>query len=142
MREIKFRAWNKAEKRISPVSSLYSLVLGLFKRADLFNGTKDLGHDLEEVVLMQYTGLKDKNGKEIYEGDIIRILHTNWSSQEFGTEEQQKMTLEEYKVSISKIDQVIFKDAEFTLKNYSIWEGKHGEKEVIGNIYEDKELIK
>ena len=97
---------------------------------------------------MQFTGLLDKNGVEIYEGDIIRILYIGWGSQHFGNTEQKAMTLEDYKKSISKIGVVKFfvdNDVEYGLDfgGYSdrIYEGKHGEKEVIGNIYENKELL-
>jgi uncharacterized phage protein (TIGR01671 family) len=56
MREIKFRAWIKDSERMN-----YSFTI--LENPYIPN---------DEVVLMQYTGLKDKNGKEIYEGDIIR----------------------------------------------------------------------
>ncbi len=63
MREIKFRAWDKKGKRIYEV---HDLVLNNY-----YNEQKDLLLHSEDIILMQFTGLLDKNGKEIYEDDII-----------------------------------------------------------------------
>jgi len=60
MREIKFRGWDDEEKIMLEPQDLSQG--GIYW---LWLGRKD-------VVLMQYTGLKDKNGKEIYEGDIVK----------------------------------------------------------------------
>ncbi|HHT7042063.1 hypothetical protein B4087_1129 [Bacillus cereus] len=63
MRGIKFRAWDG--DRMQTV-----LTLGLYEG---FVSTNKLHSDVEDFKLMQYTGLKDKNGKKIFEGDILDL---------------------------------------------------------------------
>jgi uncharacterized phage protein (TIGR01671 family) len=69
MRQIKFRAWHKVRKEMYEVYGLTSEYV--FKKTDDGVGNPGVPDKLEDVELMQYTGLKDKNGKDIYEGDIL-----------------------------------------------------------------------
>jgi len=67
MREIKFRAWNQELKRMAYSDDVHFKTFGWWGVIVLNREPKT---ETGEIV-MQYTGLKDKNGKEIYEGDII-----------------------------------------------------------------------
>jgi len=67
MRDIKFRAWHKDEKRMFEVNALSKAAVEERK------GGMGYTYDRRDVVLMQFIGLKDKNGAEIYEGDILGL---------------------------------------------------------------------
>ena len=120
MREIKFRAWLKEERKMVNVETLFiginRLCFGNSKTEDLFF------RDFEEVELMQYTGVKDKNGKEIYEGDITICKYGPQIAMEVKWVDEGFRTLGKY-------------DGD----NY-VGFVKNNE-EVIGNIYENKNLL-
>ena len=134
MREIKFKAWDKKRKKIFDI---YMIVFdGVNISIKLCNPDGGVSHwfSIEDrFILMQYTGLKDKNGKEIYEGDIV----------DYGTWDNED-TCE--RGVIEYVDTAGW----YVVQLYS-WYGGEGyellnndkdELEVIGNIYENPELLR
>lgn len=127
-RPIKFRVWDKKEKRILGVfgfGDLYGHSVG--NVTFLFDG-KDV--DNHDFVFMQYTGLLDKDGKEIYEGDVVRFYDRVWRV-DFEMAAFTLIGLSEHR----NPDGSQFTNSDDLLGNY------FKVLEVIGNIYENPELL-
>ncbi|QCD52478.1 YopX family protein [Campylobacter sp. RM16192] len=115
MRELKFRVWNTIDRKMLKWGDIFHLPAW-----EIFPGTPEQ----RAFDIMQYTGLRDKNGKEIYEGDIIK------------------------KIGDIKTYSIVF---DGVLAAYLMDDGTGGyglnqmllrDFEVIGNIYENPELLK
>ena len=119
MREIKFRAFFDKYKRM--IERIYLLPENIILVKFNSNGFYEKLYLLDDIHIMQYTGLKDKNGKEIYEGDIVLDTYT-----------KQLLT-------------VVFRDGEWRIENEDYDEALYDagiEKEVVGNIYEEIGKVK
>ena len=130
-REIKFRAWDKATKKMLRVNSLTFD----FRLCDLWSGeSKDEGvaRNWADVVFMQFTGLKDKNGKEIYEGDICEMALTT----PYGLIKHKGV------MKFNEKSAQFGCDVETELENIADHIEQKEAPKVIGNIYENPELLK
>ena len=113
-REVKFRAWSM----IKPSHKMLYLTQGILS---------DLVSIKNQWEVMQYTGLKDKNGKEIYEGDVVMVINY--------------LNGKPWEGHIHPC-LVRFNCGKFDLKDH--WKGEslcNSAVEVLGNIYESPELL-
>lgn len=136
MREIRFRVWDPILAKIifsydendqqGQIHQLEMFFLHCSIKENIFD---------KELKIMQYAGIKDKNGVEIYEGDIIHSNYSDgkpcrhiikWSNENAGFFAEHIDGLDEWLKSRGNIDQTWI--TEF-------------EKEVIGNIYQNLELL-
>lgn len=138
MREIKFRAWQKEHLEMCDVTAI-DQVKGLLGFGN-DNGKVDYWLDIEECELMQYTGLKDKKGVEIYEGDIV-VWHDTHDDTPKGWSRTAIVKINPdlcfscFKKGKDKWNHD-FHYGNFIYKDTEKW------LEVIGNIYENPELSK
>ena len=122
MREIKFRAWDIQTESmrdvlvIDWVNELIDLSSGIIERRP------------HEVILMQYTGLKDKNGVEICEGDIVETVYNG------------EVFAGVVVYDLSEVDFKVTDGKEKYGRNFQYLAG-NDENEVIGNRYENPELL-
>lgn len=136
MREYKFRVWNRKMtyfgfKDIDTDADHTLAQVVNRKKDDLSYGCIDCEESTHYV--MQYTGLKDKNGKEIYEGDVVRYKAYNTQSDEW----EMEMTVVKYIINgytPFKWEHDMSDDDDY----YTI---KYKDYEVVGNIYENPEFI-
>ncbi|WP_449159696.1 YopX family protein [Streptococcus sp.] len=123
----KFRAWDKTSKKMLDVEAIN------------FNSGKfeSIGYDItslrgsNEVELMQSTGLEDKNNKEIFEGDIVRMRNPR--------DRRQIGMFQVVRVANSPMLGLL--DKKLTTEIFNLYEHMRNYYEIIGNIYENPELL-
>ena len=123
MREIRFRAWSEDTHEMVQVVRL-DIKEGTIHYENgikSINREQELGFWWKPYVLIQYTGLKDKNDVEIYEGDIVRYF-------------KNELAVIVYQNGGVDIRSLSWRDCEPIQRRL-------GEIEVIGNIYENKDLL-
>ena len=151
MREIKFRAWDTIGKemyfnypnrwgnmKVKEADGLMTMdleqvVVGLNGTLYILDECGRYTYLREgEAVLMQFTGLKDKNGKEIYEGDIVEYEEPSFESE----------VLRSPVIFIAGAFGLDGTNGHFNPSFYRLGKFAKNDLEVLGNIYENPELLK
>lgn len=151
-REIKFRAWHPKYKKMFLVKTL-----DFIRNVAMVDDRR--GYELAAIKVMQYTGLKDKNGKEIYEGDIIagkegtdndgQTSETFAIVQPLGKYSDESIDYGSEAMGFYVTGQKTYYRATGKIDRYDLG-GDYGQDSVlrytqfavIGNIYENPELLK
>ena len=142
----RFRVWNIEEKKMIYNAEIAYDGMNYNTDWQLGNNQNDgwvdcfgyyLDYEPQDYEIMQCTGLKDKNGKLIYEGDIVKDPSWWWGNCYIYLHRGECGPCK----GDSVMSYILCKNIETPLEGacYNIWNGK--EVEVIGNIYENKELL-
>lgn len=145
MRDIRFRIWDTSDNKFLSLKDYQDLGAtevendGTLTLSPRFRFLTSMAIMPEKFIPLQYVGLKDKNGVEIYEGDIIDIHQTvngynqfviEWKDYGFSAsyynENTKRETIRWYEYSLDEL---------FEVDEYE------KEIEIIGNIYENKHLL-
>lgn len=119
----KFRAWDSWQKRMSAVDRIYIDT----KEVRLYDDFGEYWRDFSDVELMQSTGLYDKNGKEIFEGDIVRMRNPR--------DRRQIGMFQVVRVANSPMLGLL--DKKLTTEIFNLYEHMRNYYEIISNVYEN-----
>lgn len=133
MRVIKFRVWHKNAKRFLKSGDCgpdetywFGVIDEPLKVCEMY--CSEFVDYCDNVVIQQFTGIEDKNGKEIYEGDIVQLL---------GAPYKYTIEWQDYHWSINDFENALFYKDTFQPFTHAVQD----RAEVIGNIFENPELI-
>jgi len=101
------------------------------------NGFWEYARENENQHIVEYTGLKDKNGREIYEGDIVDIHGSEWNDISVDDKQRQKVVWNTPCFAFVDLDVQSENDPAYCFSTYC--SGR--DMEIIGNIYENGELL-
>ena len=142
MREIKFRAWHPEKKKTFYDVGILAddiLIWEDMKLDWILIGHISSGRVMPQLNLMQYTGLMDKNGKEIYEGNRVKMIKVLYG--DTSKEERCEPFIAEVFWRDGKFLYCEITDEETAYPESGCLYAQTQELEVIGNIYENKELL-
>ena len=128
MKELKFRVWEEREKEYDTWSYILDANGNLFRNA---YGAL-IGCDKKDYIVERYTGLKDKNGQKIYEGDIVTFMVERFNNVTLGFES------EDWHTAVVEWNQ---DDACYSFMVRDVPFSVRYEAEVIGNIHKQPELL-
>ena len=128
-REIKFKVWCKENEEFIQFNKMGFWEDGsLWYAQGIDENEKETDppyfENQNDWELVQYTGVKDKNGVEIYDGSIVRFTVDEYNTREY-------------------VEEVVYSDGAFWCGNWLLFDAKMNDDdlEVLGNIYEDKKLF-
>ena len=122
----RYRAWDKIHKTMYEVDDIMSIDFGkseICVKTLLFEQTSS--YDFDDIVLMQSTGLTDKNGKEIFEGDVVKMAKNVYSEPTY------------YEVAKHRGGAYRLESKQYGCE---LWL-RHTDCEIAGDIYENPELL-
>lgn len=122
----RYRAWDKIHKTMYEVDDIMSIDFGkseICVKTLLFEQTSR--YDFDDIVLMRSTGLTDKNGKEIFEGDVVKMAKNVYSEPTY------------YEVARHRGGAYRLESKQYGCE---LWL-RHTDCEIAGDIYENPELL-
>lgn len=148
MRDIKFRVWDKNREKIGKLKGVYSPSNEEDSRERIIISFQDFIQEKilrrDRIVFMQYTGLKDEGGTEIYEGDIVK--HEGEEFQIVSEIGSFMMAKRSDETCMYEHFRSCWNDNVYPLSQHYFEHDNYDEVidglEVIGNIYENLELLK